>query len=56
MFVIDDKDYWDNYFEAFEDDNDDVLQGMVVKAYKDNTALRQWAKNCHLVFVAYDNY
>lgn len=53
---IDDKDYWDNYFEAFEDDNDDVLHGMVVKGYKDNTALRQWAKNCHLVFVAYDNY
>lgn len=52
---IDDKDYWDNYFEAFEDD-DDVLHGTVIKGYKDNTALRQWAKNCHLVFVAYDNY
>lgn len=41
--MIDDKDYWDNYFEAFEDDNN-VLHGMVVKGYKDNTALRQWAK------------
>ena len=53
---IDDKDYWDNYFEAFEDDDDDVLHGMVIKGYKDNTVLREWAKNCHLVFVAYDNY
>lgn len=41
--MIDDKDYWDNYFEAFEDD-DNVLHGTVVKGYKDNTALRQWAK------------
>lgn len=51
---IDDKEYWDDYFESFEDEDDPVLHGLVIKGSKYNTALREWAKNCHSVFVASD--
>lgn len=51
---IDDKEYWDEFFEHFEDEDDDVLHGLVIKGNRDDTVLREWVKNCHMIFVAKD--